>query len=123
MNTASRASRSSRTRAGCGSPAADAGNRRETAREDEEPGVGHHPMLGADAPFADMPESDQRLERLDRAVEPVRAEAVDRLLHLESGRNERRHDRTRAEGDRGDVEEMPRLRQIDDEPVDVPLRE
>src|SRR5438034_1801803 len=97
--------------------------RRETACEDEEAGVRDHAMLRPHAPLADMPEADQRLERLDRPEGAVLAEAVDRLLHLERGRHEGGHHRAGAERRGGGIEKAPGLGQVDHQAIDLALLE
>src|SRR5438552_3292050 len=95
----------------------------ETAGEDEEARVRDHPVRRSNAPVADVPEADERLEGLDAAESAVCAEAVDELLHLEHGRQEAGQDGTGTEGGRGDREKAPRFGEIDHQTVDVALEE
>jgi hypothetical protein len=97
--------------------------RREPTREDEEAGVGDHAMLRPKAALAHVPEARQRFERFDRREPPVPAQRVDEALHLQRGRHESGEHAARTErrGDR--VEEPPGLGEIDDDAVDVALRD
>src|SRR5213593_4996642 len=85
---------------------------REPPREDQKAGVCDHAVRGTDAAVADVPETGQRLERLDRP-EASGAQRVDQLLHLQRGWQEGGDDAAGPERPGHRVEQAPGLGEID----------
>ena len=95
--------------------------RGEAARDDEEPGVGHHPVVGPDRQALQVPGPHEGLAGLGLGVRLALAQALDEPGHLGRRGDVGEDDPARPQGVRAHADELPGGEHVEDDAVEFAL--